>query len=264
MKGWAFVPPCEVDARTGRLLQVGLGYLRGGPQLRCRFVYVAGFVILLALFAAVSFTLWPRDAGATDSPDPLCIDANGNGVIDKEEVIAVINAYLFGPAATPAPTPTPSPQDGTTRSKAYPYGQRFQAGIFDIQITAIDWDAWPEIQAENQFNDPPAEGYRFVMWTMDVENVRGSIDYDERATYRNFKMVGSRNVQYYPFSEENNCGVVPDELNANLYLGGQATGNVCLSVPIDETRLTFLYDALHEDADGDSFFVEVWFKGEPE
>ena len=133
-----------------------------------------------------------------------------------------------------------------------------------MEITAIDWDAWPEIQNENQFNDPPASGYRFVMWTMDVENMRGSVDASEWAHEADFEMVGSRNVLYYPFSKENSCGVIPDELNAHLYRSGETSGNVCLSVPTDETDLTFFYEALHDDANGDSFWARVWFKGEPE
>ena len=130
-----------------------------------------------------------------------------------------------------------------------------------MQIIDIDLDAWPEIQAENSYNDPPTEGYRFVMWSMDVENVRGSVDEDERANESDFEMVGSRNVHYYTFRDS--CGVIPDELNDDLYRGGKATGNVCLAVPIDETGLTFLYDALHDDENGDSFRVTVWFKALP-
>ena len=50
-----------------------------------------------------------------------CVDTNGNGAIDKAEVIAVINLYLFGPAPGPTPTATPTPTgDGTKRSTAWP------------------------------------------------------------------------------------------------------------------------------------------------
>ena len=96
------------------------------------------------------------------------------------------------------------------------------------------------------------------MWTLDVENARGSTDEYERITESDFELVGSNNVQYTTYGD-NRCGVIPDELSERLYLDGTGTGNVCLSIPIDEINLTFLYDALQEDANGDSFFVEVWF-----
>ena len=137
--------------------------------------------------------------------------------------------------------------------------QKFQAGILDMQIVAIDTNAWPEVYAENRFNDPPADGYRFVMWTLEVENVRGSSDEYERVSDVSFRLVGSNNVQYASFGSESRCGIIPDDLAESLYLNGTGTGNICLSIPNDEINFTFLYDTYHDDAYGDPFSVEVWF-----
>ena len=164
---------------------------------------------------------------------------------------------------TATPTPTTDPSLGTKRSNPIPYGQKFQAGVFDMQIAAVDTDAWPEIRAENQFNDPPASGYRFVMWTIKVENARGSTDETEWISDSAFKLVGSRGVKYQTYREENRCGIIPNELADSLYRGGSTEGNVCFAVPTDETGLTFLYDTYHDDADGESFKVEVWFHALP-
>ena len=237
------------------------------------------FGAAIALVLVITGLLPVGTASADSDATLACVDQNGNGLIDKQEVIDVIAAYLWEtpipppeptPPATPTPTstatptltPTPPPGDGTSRSKAWPYGYKFQAGNFDMQITSVDLDAWPEILEENQFNDPPDDGYRFVMWTMDVENVRGSVDESEYISYTDFELVGSRNVQYLPYGE-NSCGVIPDDLWVQLYRGGGTTGNVCFAVPTDETGLTFLYDTYHDDAEGELFSVEVWFKGLP-
>ena len=239
---------------------------------------------MLVIGAAASMTFMTARADST-SPSLGCVDRNGNGVIDIPELFDVIDAYFDGtsitaptpepPTSTPpatstptptytaTPSPTPPPNDGTRRSKAWPYGQKFQAGHFDMQITGVDLDAWPEIQEENQFNDPPDEGYRFVMWTMDIQNIRGSADEYERISASSFDLIGSYNVEYRTTREENRCGVIPDRLSENLYRGGQTTGNVCFAVPIDETGLTFLYDTYHDDANGDAFSVEVWFEALP-
>lgn len=168
------------------------------------------------------------------------------------------------PTPTATPTPTPVPGDGTSRSKAWPYGHKFQAGILDMQITAVDTDAWPEIQAENQFNDPPAEGHRFVMWTMNSHNVRGRSERGERIHESDFDLTGSNNVLYSPeYGSDNYCGVIPNELDSRLLRDGQTTGNMCFSVPIDETNLTLFYDEFQYDADGDLGRVKVWFKALP-
>ena len=92
------------------------------------------------------------------------------------------------------PTPAPTGGDGSSRSRPIAYGERFQAGVFDIQIVSVDTDAWPEIQAENQFNDPPPAGKRFVLWTLEVWNQRGSFDEPELIDEFDFELVGTRGV----------------------------------------------------------------------
>ena len=86
--------------------------VRGSLVLKKIGIYLAtaigGAVIMLVLM--VSGVL-PIGTVAAEYDSPLaCVDKNSNGVIDKGEVIAVINVYLFGdPLPTPAPTPTPTP-----------------------------------------------------------------------------------------------------------------------------------------------------------
>jgi len=183
--------------------------------------------------------------------------------------VATLEAASPTPTLAPVPTPTPIRErtatpiptgDGSKRSSALPYGVKFQAGLLDIQITDVDLDAWPEILEENQFNNPPAEGWRHLMWTFSVQNARGSIDDYEWISDSSFHLIGSYNVNYQPFREENRCGVIPNELSDRLYLDGSTEGNVCLSVPIDETDLIFRYDTYHTDSEGESFKVDVWFK----
>ena len=162
----------------------------------------------------------------------------------------VSSSTLFAQSSSP----------GSTLSTPHPYGVKFSAGIFDMQISDVDLDAWPEIEAENQFNDPPAEGRRFVMWTLSVENARGSPNESERAFYLDFSAVVS-GVLYETFSSAANCGVIPDTLRSELFLGGRTTGNICLSVPKDDSNLTLMYEADHTDGDGNDIDVEVWFGG---
>ena len=229
--------------------------------------YVMAGVLAMALTVLVTLILTHEATAQTEQGSLACVDSNNNGKVDIGELFNVIDQYFSSdpiptpdptPNATAAPSPTPPSRDGTARSKAFQYGEEFQAGILDMQIVAIDTDAWPEIQAENRFNDPPADGHKFVMWTLDVENARGSSDEYESVGRYDFDLVGSHNVQYLPFGD-NSCGVIPNGLDADLYRGGANTGNVCLSVPVDEVNFTFLYDEYQDDAAGDSFRVKVWF-----
>ena len=149
---------------------------------------------------------------------------------------------------------------GSTLSNPHPYGAVFAAGVFDMQITSIDLDAWPEIQAENQFNDPPTEGHRYVMWTLTVENVRGSPDESEIADYRDFSAIVS-GVVYEARYGDHWCGIFPNEFDHQIFLGGRVEANICVSVPKDDFNITLLYESDHTDANGDSLEVEMWFKG---
>ena len=127
-----------------------------------------------------------------------------------------------------APTPAPTGGDGSRRSRPIAYGERFQAGIVDMQIVAVDTDAWPEVQAENQFNNPPPDGKRFVLWTLEASNRRGSFDDSIWITERDFVLVGSRGVQYEHHDEGVDCGITPDPLDDWLYLDGHGRGRCAL------------------------------------
>ncbi len=167
------------------------------------------------------------------------------------------------PAVEPEPEPTPTSGDGSKRSSPIAYGEKFQAGIFDMQITAVDTDAWPEIQAENRFNDPPPSGKQFVLWTLSVWNQRGSVDEPEYVTESDFELVGNRGVEYQTFEDGVSCGVTPNDLSENLYRGGMVTGTVCFAVPTNE-----IGDGLnlhYEDYQGGNYRdeISVWFDALP-
>ena len=149
---------------------------------------------------------------------------------------------------------------GSTLSNPHPYGAKFSAGVFDMQITGVDLDAWPEIQAENQFNDPPAEGRRYVIWTISVENSRGAADASEHTDNHDFSAVVS-GVVYEFFSLDHYCGIFPNRLDHDLFLGGRLEANICLSIPEDDPNITLRYEADHVDSNGDDIEVDVWFRG---
>ena len=151
---------------------------------------------------------------------------------------------------------------GSTLSNPHPYGAKFSAGVFDMQITDVDLDAWPEIQAENRFNDPPADGRSFVMWTLVIENTRGMQDLSQEASEYDFTAVVSGLVFDHLFGDAD-CGIYPNYLNHVLFPGGKVEANVCISVPSDDSNITLRYEADHvaSNGDDDDIEVDVWFRG---
>ena len=58
------------------------------------------------------------------------------------------------------------------------------------------------------------------------------------ASEGDFGMTGSANVLYEPYDDKSSCGfLTQDRLQAKLFPGGSAEGNVCFQVPSDEQDL---------------------------
>src|SRR5690625_2425653 len=87
-------------------------------------------------------------------------------------------------------------------------------------------EAWTEVQAENQFNDPPEDGMEYWIVPLSVTYVGSETGLPWIDLTVQF--VGDDARTY-----SDRCGVIPDDLmDVNeLYEGGSAEGNVCRSVP---------------------------------
>jgi hypothetical protein len=114
---------------------------------------------------------------------------------------------------------------------------------------SVDADAWPEVKAENYYNDPPKAGYRFLMVKVEIENISSASGQINVTTY-GFGVVGSSAVL------ADTCGsypLLPDELDVNVPKGQKMSGNVCFEVGDDETDFILNYDthwlSLGSDAD---------------
>ena len=222
----------------------------------CEQPWVEGVLLMLRLRNANN----PTDDGVVVTNDYGC-----PGEASESGAPPVAPATLI---VIPSATEVPAKRDGTTFSNPLPHDVKFEAGVFDMQITAVDRDAWPKIQAEKPSNEAPALGYDYVMWTISVENVRGSsTEYAQLITESSFNLSGSYGLVYRPLGQVNGCGTIPNELFGLLHLGDKTEGNVCFSVPTDETDLTLRYSdnhygANHTAAVSDYIRVVLWFRAE--
>jgi hypothetical protein len=102
-------------------------------------------------------------------------------------------------------------------------------------VLEVDLDAWPELQAANQFNDPPAEGNAFVSATMHV--VAAGNDSDPWASAE----VAFVTASGRSYNADLGCGVpaagqTPLYEVGMMYAGAEADFFVCAEVPSGETQ----------------------------
>lgn len=123
-------------------------------------------------------------------------------------------------------------QEGT-RDNPYAAGTAIELGDYTVTLGETTTDAWEQIQAENQFNDPPADGRQFVM--VPVTAAYNGDDTGWATMDLSIAFVGSGG-NTFNFGSDDYCGVIPDSLNdqGEMYAGGTVEGNVCVSVEADQ------------------------------
>lgn len=156
---------------------------------------------------------------AADAEDPAddAVDEAGDEVIDEA-------VEEDEPAAEEAADSALG-----TRDNPLDIGTRIEMGDWTVAVTEVVLDAEDAVMGENQFNDPPADGRQFVMFTVDAtyegdESGQAWLDFD-------WAIVGSAG-NTFGSSMDDYCGVIPNSLDdtGETFPGGNVTGNVCVSV----------------------------------
>ena len=104
-----------------------------------------------------------------------------------------------------------------------------------MTVTGPSADITDQVMAENQFNDPPPEGYRFVGFPVELR-------YDGPGQGSGFdvtiKAVGASNLEL-----GRDCGVIPNELDlfVDVFTGGTVTGTVCVVTPATDVESVVAY-----------------------
>lgn len=132
-------------------------------------------------------------------------------------------------AASPTQKPTATAELGTRANPGQPGdGVATFADTWEVSVGKYDPDALPELQAENQFNDPPAGGNVYIILPVTVTYIgqESGLPWAEL----DFQFVTADGRSFNKASV-----VVPNNLNdvADLYNGGVGTGNVAFEVPAD-------------------------------
>lgn len=128
---------------------------------------------------------------------------------------------------------------GTARDTPAPLGETMRTPNWEVAVqeTVAGDAAWRQVQAANQFNDPPEEGRQYVL----VKVHARYIGIAERPM----------NIDEYAFQSTGSAGTLYDlpsvvtprpVLDQWLYPGGETTGWVTLQSAIDETDLKAVFE----------------------
>lgn len=161
---------------------------------------------------------------------------NNSPVASPETALPAGNATTV-PGATDPPAPT-TDEPPPSEKQPSPGGGLSRNGL-KIELAKTNYNAWPLIKAQNQFNDPPTEGREMLMLTLRVTNLSGNADEPVMLWDSDFKLIGNRNRMVAPFQAS--CGVVPDELHGVVPLNGTLDGNICFQVSPNEADFQLIY-----------------------
>lgn len=160
------------------------------------------------------------------------------------------NTVIITSPSVSQPTVTPTTpvtaNKGLSKSNPIPMGESASTPDgFAIKVLSVTEGerAWDIIRATNQFNKPPADGYKYVIVSLTVTNLK-SANEPANISGIDFALVGSSNVVFKSFDRS---VVLPKEgnlkdLSGQLYHNGSITGAFCFHVPKNETNLVIAWD----------------------
>ncbi|MAT43861.1 MAG: hypothetical protein CL609_16120 [Anaerolineaceae bacterium] len=113
-------------------------------------------------------------------------------------------------------------------------------------------EAWNMTLAENQFNDPPQDGFEYIAVKIHVRNISP----EDRFSYMDgsfFKSTGDAGVLY-------DSPVVVDpspQLDITLYPGGEYTGWVVVQAAVGESNLLLVFQPLFDFTGDEKRFISL-------
>lgn len=162
----------------------------------------------------------------------LATIACGLGSNPDGEGAKIVDETVGDGADAPAGDKVAGAAAGTRQNPLDP-GVSFTVGDWTVEFGETNPDAGELVAAENQFNDPPADGRQFVIVEV---NVAYTGDQSGQPWLDlSFAFHGSDGNTFGTGSDDY-CGVIPNDLMdvGEMFQGASASGAVCVSVPADQ------------------------------
>lgn len=212
-----------------RLLRTGAGHpispeTEAVRMMRRTTIGGLSLAVALALTGCGADGLTQQDKKDSGAP-PIAQQQEPAAATDAEATAdSAATPAADAPTQEPTRDPEPTPEEG---SRENPF-------LIGDDVGNDDWaamlgephEAWDEIRAENQFNDPPADGMEF--WMLPITVTYTGTDTGDPMWDLTFGFVGDDGRTY-----DDDCGVIPDEMwkVGEMYEDAEATANVCFEVP---------------------------------
>lgn len=109
-----------------------------------------------------------------------------------------------------------------------------------IEVTAVDFSAWPLIKAQNANNKPPIQGRTMLLITVRMSNVAGGSESYLAFDESDFKLMDAADKLYVTYDP--NCGVIPNAVGGVAAEGESFEGSVCFQVSPNAGPFRLLYE----------------------
>lgn len=118
-----------------------------------------------------------------------------------------------------------------TRDNPLPLGTTVSSSDWDVTVNSVDLDASAAIQAENPFNEEPAEGNVYIMAEVTATYTGSDPEGDMPYVTVEYVSAGGNS-----FASHDAMVVTPDDFDSmeTLYEGASTTGNIAVEVPQDD------------------------------
>lgn len=214
--------------------------------MQSRIILFVAIVGLAMIVAALFFALAPDESDPGRTAQNL--RATADALDERATEIAVAATRLVQGRPPEVSTPDSGGASlfggnpSTSRDAPVPLGDSWDTpdGL-RVRVLSVDFDAWPRVLAENEFNDPPGQGMRMVMVEVEVTNLDRSSQTPRTVDDSDYRIVGDRGIIYTTFDTPTRCGVIPDELDWEVFPDATVTGNICVVAPEDEGDLRLIY-----------------------
>jgi hypothetical protein len=161
------------------------------------------------------------------------------------------------PPVLSAPTVPEGVVTANAKDAAAAVGVTGQTGSYLLTVTGVETDATDTVVAMDSFNEPPADGYRYVVATVTVTYLGETVGDPELDL--GLVAFGPDGTEYS--TNADSCGVVDNDVmsTGDLFAGAVANVNLCWQVPADDAGALLLRVSSYGNDSGEP----VWFTLQP-